>query len=195
MNLEQHYALKVSGNLQHFRQMPNGTYKFQCPYCQRGAQHKSGRAWKEEDWVAYFYEIEGATNFKCHKCGEHMQFHYFLKDHFPKEFIAYVKEREERGTTGKGHNCPTLANALKSISGRMFKKPVFRKQETNQETNTSKEGKASPPKQDQGCGNPPKVQKLPPMRSPQQQSGCQAHINHLIKQKHERARRRRGDLW
>ena len=111
-----------------------------------------------------------------------------------REFIAYVKEREERGTTGKAHNCPTLRNALESIGGAMFKKPVFRKQETNQELNKAKEEKSSPPKQDQGCGNPPKVQKLPPMKSPQQQAGCQAHINRLIKQKHERARKHRGDL-
>ena len=195
MNLEQHFIGKISGNLAFFRQMPSSAYKFQCPYCQVSGWNKSGRALKDYECVSYFYEKKGAINFKCHQCGTGNQFHNFLKDHFPNEFIAYVKEREQRGTTGKGHNCPTLANAIESIGGAMFTKPDFRKQQANQEPKTAKEEEASPPQQDQGCGNPPKVQKLPRMKSPEQQAGCQSHINRLIKQKHERARRRRGDLW
>ena len=124
-----------------------------------------------------------------------MQFHSLLKDHFPDEFISYVQERERRGTTGKGHNCPTLADALESVGQLKFGKPVFDKQEINQEPIPPKEEETSQPQQDQSCDNPPKVQKLPRMKSPEQQAGCQAHINRLIKQKHERARRRRGDLW
>ena len=96
------------------------------------------------------------------------------------------------GTTGKRHNCPTLANALESIGELQFEKPVFRKQEHN---TANEEKEASPPQKDQGCGNSPKFQKLPPMRSPEQQAGCQGRINHLIKQKHERERKQRGDLW
>ena len=195
MNLEHQFAGEISGNLLYFRQMPNGTYKFQCPYCQRGARHKSGRAWKDRDCASYFYEREGALNFSCHKCGTKRQFHNFLKDHFPNQFIAYVKEREQRGTTGKGHNCPTLTNALESIGGAMFAKPDFRKQQTKQEPKTEKAEKASLPQPDQGCGNPPKFQKLEGMKSPEQQAGCQSRMNHLIKQKRERERKRRGDLW
>ena len=192
MNLEHRFAGEISANLLHFRQMPNGTYKFQCPYCQRGARHKSGRAWKDRDCASYFYEREGALNFSCHKCGAKRQFHNFLKDHFPNQFIAYVKEREQRGTTGKGHNCPTLAHALESVGKLKFEKPVFRKQEHN---TANEEKEASPPQKEQGCGNSPKFQKLPPMRSPEQHAGCQSRMNHLIKQKRERERRRRGDLW
>ena len=196
MNLEKQFIGKISGNLAFFRQMPNSTYKFQCPYCQTSGRHKSGRALKDDERVSYFYEKKGAINFKCYQCGIGNQFHTFLKDHFPDEFIAYVQERERRGSTGKGHNCPTLANALESIGGVIFKKPVFKKKETNQEPNTANEEKeASPPQQDQSCGNPPKIQILPRIKSPEQQAGCQAHINRLIKQKHERARRRRGELW
>ena len=187
----------MSGGLLLYRFKGGEVHQFCCPYCQSSGIDKKGKKISPSGSKGYFYPEKGATNFKCHTCGTGEQFHNFLRDHFPNEFIAYVKEREQRGTTGKGHNCPTLTNALESIGGAMFKKPVFRKQETNQEPDTAKEEKeeASPPQQDQGCGNPPKVQKLPPMKSPQQQAGCQAHINHLIKQKHERARRRRGDLW
>lgn len=195
MNLEQSFISKTSGQLLHYRFKSSDVHQFCCPYCQSSGFDKKGKKISPSKAKGYFYKKEDAVNFKCHKCGTGKQFHNFLRDHFPHEFIAYVKEREQRGTTGKGHNCPTLRNALESIGGAMFKKPVLRKQETNQEPNTAKEEQASPPQQDQGCGNPPKVQKLPPMQSPQQQAGCQAHINHLIKQNHERARRRRGDLW
>ena len=195
MNLEQSFISKISGGLLLYRFKGGEVHQFCCPYCQSSGIDKKGKKISPSGAKGYFYPEKGATNFKCHTCGTGEQFHNFLRDHFPNEFIAYVKEREVRGTTGKGHNCPTLANALESIGGAIFKKPVFRKEETNQEPNTANEEKeASLPQPDQGCGNPPKVQKLPPMRSPQQQAGCQAHINRLIKQKHERARRRRGDL-
>lgn len=73
----------------------------------------------------------------------------------------------------------------------------LKKNENDDSTSTTARESSDASKEDkiEGCGKPPKVQKLPPMTSPQQQSGCQAHINHLIKQKHERARRRRDDLW
>ena len=195
MNLEQSFIRKITGGLLRYRFKGSDVHQFFCPYCQSSGINKKGKKISPSEATGYFYPKKSATNFICHRCGKRKQFLNFLKDHFQKEFIAYVKEREERGTTGKGHNCPTLANALESIGGAIFKKPVFRKEETNQEPNTANEEKeASLPQPDQGCGNPPKVQKLPPMRSPQQQAGCQAHINRLIKQKHERARRRRGDL-
>jgi len=197
MNLEQLFISKISGGLLLYRFKGGEVHQFCCPYCQSSGIDKKGKKISPSRAKGYFYPEKGATNFKCHTCGTGEQFHNFLRDHFPNEFIAYVKEREVRGTTGKGHNCPTLKNALDSIGGAMFKKPVFRKEETNQEPNTANEEKeeASPPHQDQGCGNPPKVQKLPSMKSPQQQAGCQAHINRLIKQKHEHARKHRGDLW
>ena len=196
MNLEQSFISKISGQLLHYRFKSGDIHQFCCPYCQSNGVNKKGKKINPSEATGYFYPKKGATNFICHRCGARIEFHNFLKDHFQKEFIAYVKEREQRGTTGKGQNCPTLENALESIGGTIFKKPVFRRGEANQEPNTAKEEKeASLPQPDQGCGNPPKVQKLPPMKSPQQQAGCQAHINRLIRQKHERERKRRGDLW
>ena len=197
MNLEQSFINKISSHLLHYRFKGGETHQFCCPYCQSDGINSKGKKISESKAKGYFYQENGATNFKCHKCGTGKQFHNFLKDHFPNEFIAYVREREHMGTTGKGHNCPTLANALESIGGLKFEKPVFDKNENDDSTSTTARESSDSSKEDkiEGCGKPPKVQKLPPMRSPQQQSGCQAHINHLIKQKHERARRRRGDLW
>lgn len=195
MNLEQSFISKISSGLLLYRFKGVEAHQFCCPYCQSSGINKKGKKISQSEATGYFYPKKSATNFICHRCGARMQFHNFLKDHFPHEFIAYVKEREKRGTTGKGYNCPARANAIESIGGAMFTKPDFRKQQTNQETKTAKEEEVSQPQQDQGCGNPPKVQKLPPIKSPQHQAGCQAHINRLIKQKHERARRRRGELW
>ena len=195
MNLEQSFIRKITGDLLHYRFKGGDVHQFCCPYCQAHGTDKAGKKISPSKAKGYFYKKEDSINFKCHKCGTGKQFHKFLKDHFQKEFIAYVKEREQRGTTGKGNNCPTLANALESIDGAMSKKPVFRKQETNQEHSTAKEEKGSPPQQGHGCGNTPKIQILPRMKSPEQQAGCQSHINRLIKQKHERARLDCGELW
>ena len=121
-------------------------HQFYCPYFQPHGTEKTGKKISPSKAKGYFYKKEDSINFKCHKCGTGKQFHNFLNDHFQKEFIAYVKEREQRGTTGKGHNCPTLTNALESVGGAIFKKPIFRGEETNQESNTANEEKeASPP--------------------------------------------------
>jgi len=40
----------------------------------------------------------------------------------------------------------------------------------------------------------PKVTKLPPMRSPQQQAGHQSRLNHLVKQRQQQCRKRDGEL-
>ena len=197
MKLEQSFINKISSHLLHYRFKGGETHQLCCPYCQSGGIDSKGKKISESKAKGYFYQENGATNFKCHKCGTGKQFHNFLEDHFPNEFITSVREREYMGTTGQGHNCPNLTNALESIRGLKFEKPVFNKNKIDDSTSTTARESADAPKEDkiEGCGKPPKVQKLPPMRSPQQQSGCQAHINRLIKQKHERARRRRGDLW
>ena len=126
MNLEQSFISKISGQLLHYRFKSSEVHQFCCPYCQSSGFDKKGKKISPSGAKGYFYKKEDSINFKCHKCGTGKQFHNFLKDHFKKEFIAYVKEREERGTTGKGHNCPTLRNALESIGGATFKKLVFR---------------------------------------------------------------------
>ena len=97
------------------------------------------------------------------------------------------------GTTGKGSNCPTFANALKATGTIQFEPPNFDAAPDVEDKNQIEP--AQTPSAETGCGSPPKIQKLPPIRSPQQQAGCQANLNRLVKQKQERARRRRGDLW
>ena len=193
MNIEHRYLNKISAHLYNFRDKGT-TYQLRCPYCQSTGRSKKGKRITDATAKGYFYSKTGCLNFKCHKCGTGRQFHNFLKDHFPNVYLDYVKERELHGTTGKETNCPTFANALESIGGLQFEKPIFNKNENDDSISTTAR-ESSDSSKEEGCGKPPKVQRLQPMRSPQQQSGHQGPINHLIKQKHERARRRRGDLW
>jgi hypothetical protein len=41
----------------------------------------------------------------------------------------------------------------------------------------------------------PKITKLPPMKSPSQQSGCQARINQVMKKRAKRRLEQSGELW
>ena len=131
MNLKQSFISKASAGLLHYRFKGGKVHKFCCLCSQLSGFDKKEKKISVSGAKGYFYPEKGATNFKCHTCSTGEQFHNSLQDHFPKEFIAYVKEREQRGTKGKGHNCPTLANALESIGGEVFKKPVFRKPTKN----------------------------------------------------------------
>ena len=197
MTLEESFIDKISYQLPNFKRN-NTSFQFRCPYCQLGSHHRTGRPWKNSDFRAYFYRAENATNFKCHKCGKHTQFHQFLKDHFPTEFLEYVRERELQGTTGFQTNCPTLDKALLDTGKIKFDKPDFgsrKKQHQSQPSNSESSQTPQQSSPSESCGNAPKKQVLPPMRSPQQQAGHQAHLNYLMKQKHERDRNRRGELW
>ena len=197
MTLEEQFIEKIQGNLPCLRRTPSA-YKFKCPYCQTGSHHRSGRPWKDSDFKAYFYKNKSATNFKCHKCGQHVQFHQFLKDHFPRHFIDYVRMRERMGTTGFQTNCPTLDKALLDTGKIKFEKPDFSSRKQQQQSQPTNSEPSQTPQQSspsESCGNAPKKQVLPPMRSPQQQAGHQARLNRLIKEKQERDRKRRGELW
>lgn len=210
MNLEQQFIGKIAGNLAFFRQMPNSTYKFQCPYCQTSARHKSGRALKDGDCASYFYEKQSVINFRCHKCGTGKQFHHFLQDRFPNEFIAYVQERERRGTTGKGHNCPTLANALESVGKLKFGKPEFNKNnegiankigETSDKQSLTRTIEDSDHTKEDGTkfiihdGRHFKFTPCPPATTPEALAGHGAPINKVMNRRERMRRERRGELW
>jgi predicted RNA-binding Zn-ribbon protein involved in translation (DUF1610 family) len=197
MTLEESFIDKISYQLSNFKRNHN-SWQFRCPYCQAGSHHRTGRPWKNSDFRAYFYREQNATNFKCHKCGKHTQFHQFLKDHFPAQFIEYVRERELMGTTGFQTNCPTLDKALLDTGKIKSEKPDFSSRKEQQQSQPAKSEPSQTPQQSspsESCGNAPKKQVLPPMRSPQQQAGHQARLNRLIKEKQERDRKRRGELW
>jgi len=210
MNLEQSFIDKISGGLLHYRFKGSEVHQFCCPYCQSSGINKKGKKISPSGAKGYFYPKKGATNFKCHTCGTGEQFHNFLKDHFPKEFIAYVQERERRGTTGKGHNCPTLANALESIGKLKFGKPEFNK---NNEGNAIKIGETSGKQsftittedydhtKEDGMkyiihdGRRFKLTTCPPATTPEALAGHGAPINKVMNRRERMRRERRGELW
>ena len=144
------------------------------------------------------------------KCSTRIQFHNFLKDHFPNEFISYVQEREKRGTTGKGHNCPTLANALENIGRLKFDKPVFNlKQDDNVGDTSEKIENQSSTRTTQDSANTKdddtqyilhdgcryKRTFCPPATTPQALAGHGAPINKVMNRRERMRRERRGELW
>ena len=210
MNLEKLFISKISGQLLRYRFKSGDTHQFCCPYCQSSGVNKKGQKISPSKAKGYFYKKEDAVNFKCHKCGTGKQFHNFLRDHFPHEFIAYVKEREQRGTTGKGHNCPTLANAFESVGKLKFGKPEFNKNREDSASNTSETfdkqsltrttADSEHTKEDDTKfmihdGRRFKLTPCPPATTPQALAGHGAQLNREMNRIDRIRRERRGELW
>lgn len=153
-------------------------HRFLCPYCQSSGRGKNGKPIAPSGAKGYFYPYGNAWNFKCHKCGEHQSFEKFLEAQYPLLHLQYVRLRDQLGTTGYQTNCPTLETLLSKRGILSHQPPVFRKDRD--------EVVPVPP------AEAPKVTKLPPMRSPQQQAGHQSRLNHLMKQRQQQRRQRQG---
>lgn len=174
-------------------------YKFLCPYCQTGLRDRKGKPYAKGDAKGYLYQKGNAWNFKCHKsdCPTHTQksggksFEKFLADHFPKEHLEYIRRRDELGLTGYQANCPSLKTVLKKQGVLPQHSPTFYKHES---ADAEQHPPTRPPVPAVTPSVPaaPKVTKLPPMRSPQQQAGQQSRLNHLVKQRQRQRRERQG---
>ena len=210
MNLEQSFIRKITGGLLHYRFKGGDVHQFCCPYCQTHGTDKAGRKISSSKAKGYFYKKEDSINFKCHKCGTGKQFHNLLRDHFQKEFLAYVKERELRGTTGKGHNCPTLANALESVGKLKFDKPEFNKYREDSASKTSETSDkqsltrmtedSDHTKEDDTKfiihdGRRFKLTPCPPATTPQALAGHGAQLNREMNRIDRMRRERCGELW
>jgi hypothetical protein len=197
MTLEEIFVNKIEKRLLNFKRNPC-SYQFRCPYCQTGSHHRSGRPWKNADFKAYFYQKKNAINFKCHKCRKYSQFHEFATDHPATDFMEYVREKQLLRNTGLQTNYPALDKAILDTATIQVEKLYLssmgdpsNSQYANSEPSEAPQKSSS----SESCGNAPKVQKLPPMRSPQQQAGHQANLNRLMNEKRERDRQCRGELW
>ena len=197
MNIEENLIHSLSHSLLNFS-TKKSSYKFQCPYCQYGRKNSKNKPFAPSEASGYLYRGTHGWNFKCHRekhCGRGMSFTTFLEENFPKEFLNYVRLREEHGTSGYQTNCPSLVTALKRQGSLPNHPPKFHDATRPKEcSQTPPEAPVRPLKEvEQSTG--PKITKLPPMRSPAQQSGHQSKINQLIKQREKRRRDRSGELW
>jgi len=188
MTIEESFIDSISLSLQHLNKTRSG-WKFQCPYCQHGVKDHKGRDYGSGRVKGNFYTKNNRVIFHCFLCNEQREFASFLRDHFPKQFLQYVQRREELGLTGYQTNCPSLATVLKQQGVLPKRPPVFPSKEQPQAIQQEHPSKAPA---DQLVPTAPKVTKLPPMRSPQQQAGCQASINRKMKQREQRRRQRQG---
>jgi hypothetical protein len=186
--IEDAFIDRISTALPLFERKVNA-HRFQCPYCQASGRNSRGKILAPSDAKGYFYPVGNAWNFKCHKCGEHQSFEKFLESQFPLLHFDYVCQREQLGTTGYQTNCSSLETVLKK-RGMIENAPVFRSDQFQQQLERPISPPAAPSTSDS-----PKITKLLPMRSPQQQAGCQSQINHRIKLRDRQRRKRSGELW
>ena len=163
-------------------------YRFQCPYCQSSGKDKKGKPLAPSEARGYFYPIGNAWNYKCHKCDTHQSFERFLKEQYPLLHHSYVRLRDQLGTTGFQTNCPSLETLLKQQGMLSAHPPVLVRREHQQRPQQAPAAASKMPSAPVG----PKVTKLPPMRSPQQQAGQQSRLNHQVKQRQQQRRLREG---
>lgn len=190
MTIEDCIIDSISYSLLHFTKTKKG-WKFQCPYCQHGLRDHKGRHYVPGRVKGYLIPKDNSIKFRCFLCNEHKEFASFLRDHFPKEFLEYVKQREALGLTGYQTNCPSLATVLKQHGMLPDHPPAFpREHKAEREHQHIPKAPISVTPTD--TASMPKVTKLPPMRSPQQQAGQQSRLNHLVKQREQRRRLRDG---
>ena len=88
----------------------HGKYTFPCPFC--AAQRRTPGKRRSHSACLHFVEDKGFTyRFFCQydKCPVKTgTFHDFLKALNPELHRRYLKEKEHRGSTGKGHNTPRI---------------------------------------------------------------------------------------
>jgi len=192
MSLEESFINSISFSLPHFTRTQKG-WKFQCPYCQHGLKDHKGRHYGPGRVKGYLVSKDNSIKFRCFLCNEHKEFASFLRDHFPKEFLEYVRQREALGLTGYQTNCPSLSTVLKQQGVMPQHPPTFEKtraEDLKQHPPACPSVPAVTPSMPTPTG--PKVTKLPPMRSPQQQAGQQSRLNHQVKQRQQQRRLREG---
>ena len=197
MNIEENLIHSISHSLLDFS-TKKSSYKFQCPYCQYGRKNSKNKSFAPSEASGYLYRGTRGWNFKCHRekhCGRGMSFTTFLEENFPKEFLNYVRLREEHGTSGYQTNCPSLATTLKRQGSLPNHPPKFHDATRLKECSQTPPGEPVRPLEEVEQSTGPKITKLPPMRSPAQQSGHQSKINQEIKQRKKRRIERSGELW
>jgi len=169
-------------------------YQFQCPYCQTSGKNSKGKPYAPSDAKGYLYPYGNTWNYKCHKCGEHQSFTKFLEAQFPLLYFEYVRLRDQLGTTGYQTNCPSLETLLKKRGMLSGQPPDFHAdRKKNDPHHLQRPATAASSAND--ASTAPKVTKLPPVRSRQQQAGYQSRLNHQVKQHQQRKRREAGDSW
>jgi hypothetical protein len=195
-SIEEIFIDYIASSLPLFSQQQSA-YRFQCPYCQSSGKNSKGKQLAPSGASGYFYQKNNAWNFECkrlNKCGKSHSFEKFLEIFCPLLHFEYVRLRDQLGTAGFQTNCPSLETLLKKQGMLSFDPLVFgstRQHQQPQHLPQAPVARQTPAP----APTAPRVTKLLPMRSPQQQAGHQSRLNHLVKQRQQRRRREPGDSW
>ena len=172
----------------------SNAHRFLCPCCQSSGRDKKGKLYAPSEAKGFLYRVGNAWNFKCHKCSAGHSFEKFLEIFYPLLHFEYVRLRDQLGTTGFQTNCPSLETLLRKQGMLSFDPLVFGSPRQHQQPQHIPQAPVARPTAATAPAAP-RVTKLPPMRSPQQQAGHQSRLNHLVKQRQQRRRREPGDSW
>ena len=151
-------------------------WSFPCPYC----SYRETKEWKRNKRTAclIWNPVQNSWKFACQRCGKKTNFFHALQGLDPLLGARYQRERDQAGTTGWGHDCPSpsVQGHLPTTPPTMPEVPLER-QEVPQ---------TQPP-----SSEPIRLPRL----TPQEQAGQQSRLNHQVKQRHQRMRREAGDSW
>lgn len=193
MTIEKTFIDYISPSLPLFSRQLNA-FRFRCPYCQSTGCDDKGKQITPSGASGFFYQKNNAWNFECkrlNRCGKSHSFEKFLEIFYPMLHFEYVRLRDQLGTTGFQTNCPSLETLLKKQGMLGFDPLVFGSPRDKQHPQHIPQAPATRPAS-ASAPAAPKVTKLPPMRSPQQQAGHQSRLNHLVKQREQWRRERLG---
>ena len=177
--IDRFYREEFLGKISNADCKQNGfLWSFACPYC----SHQQSKEWKRRKKTAclLWSVTQNSWKFSCQRCEKKTNFFHMLRDFDSILATSYQREREQAGTTGWGHDCPSPNLMPGSIPSQMPSHvPGIDIPEVCEEQ-VSTAGSS--------------VTHLPRL-TPQQQSGQQSHLNQRVKQHQQMKRREAGDFW
>lgn len=150
-------------------------WSFPCPYC----SYRETKEWKRNKRTAclIWNPTQNSWKFACQRCGKKTNFFHALHDLDPLLGSRYQRERDQAGTTGWGHDCPSPPpqGHLPPTPKSMPKGAMEGQEETQGQTLSSA---------------PIRLPRL----TPQQQAGHQSRINHAVNQRRQKQRSAHNDF-
>jgi predicted RNA-binding Zn-ribbon protein involved in translation (DUF1610 family) len=148
-------------------------WSFPCPYC----SELETKEWKRNKKTAclIWNPVQNSWKFACQRCGKRTNFFHALHHVSPLLGEQYQRERDQAGTTGWGHDCPSppLQGNLPTTPPTMPERPLERQEDLQAQPLSSA---------------PIRLPRL----TPQEQAGQQSRLNHRVKQRQRQRQERQG---
>lgn len=115
--LDVKYIRYVGNQLSRFKELRSNLWNFRCPVCGDSDSDPTKTR-------GYIFLKEGEYKFKCHNCGEHWKFSWFLKNIAPELYKEYRMELFKENSGGKTRKKPTKKPKFKRRDRVAKPKPV-----------------------------------------------------------------------